>query len=258
MRDATRVCKSGCKWTQNDLTAFNIKVVVRLEKEFFGLSLDDVSLNNIPKGLVDLEWPSVEDSESYDILRYLDLAMSIKESEESAVDDFASRLLEILMFKKPGQLIRTRKDIKMIMCGKLTHAKADVCIVDEEGILLLLQEDKSHINLSDPEPQVIAEAIAAFQHNNEIRTRFLGLESLEEYLFPCITMVGTYPTFYKVRVTKHLDEAVRFGSYPEVNTTVDRFNPIADLSAYSYGMKPLRYRKIILQSFIAFRDAVCL
>ena len=36
-------------------------------------------------------------------------------------------------------------------------------------ILLLVQEDKTHINPSDPEAQLMAEAIGAFQENNAKR-----------------------------------------------------------------------------------------
>ncbi|KAH9169956.1 hypothetical protein EDB89DRAFT_1980814 [Lactarius sanguifluus] len=49
------------------------------------------------------------------------------------------------------------------------HAKTDVCIVDQNEILLLVQEDKRHMDSSDPEPQLIAEAIAAFAANNRTR-----------------------------------------------------------------------------------------
>jgi hypothetical protein len=251
MTEIARICKSGSKWTQDDLKAFNTRVLEKSEDEFFVVPLEDFLLDGVPDGLINLEWPSIDDLDSYDILRYLDLATT--ENEEGAVDDFVSRLLEILKFKKIGQLIRARKGIEMVMCGKNTHAKTDVCIIDEEGIFLLVQESKSHKNFSDPEPQIIAEAIAAFQHNNNIRKKYPGLKEIKEYTFPCITMVGTCPTFYKIKVTKELDEAVRSGKYPVLETVVERFNPIVNQIVRSYGMKPLRYRKRILQSFVAFR-----
>jgi hypothetical protein len=254
MAEITRVCKSGSKWTQDDLESFNIKVLKKSEKEFFGVSLDEVSLDGVPGGLINLEWPSTDDPDSCDILIYMDLAMVSLGSGENAVDDFACELLRMLKFKKIGQVIGTRRDIKMVMCGKNTHAKTDVCIIDKKGIFFLIQEDKSYMKFPDPEPQIIAEAIAAFQHNNNIRVRQMGLEEIREYTFPCITMMGTYPTFYKIRIAKELDEAVRLGGLPEFETLVERFDPIIDQSRYSYGMKLLEYRKRILQSFIAFRS----
>jgi hypothetical protein len=253
MTDIVRVCKSGSKWTQDDLESFNIKVLKKSEKEFFGVSLDEVSLDGVPDGLINLEWPSIDDPESYDILRYLELAMSVVEPEESAVDNFSYELLKILKFKKAGQLIRIRKNIRLFMCGKYTHAKTDVCIIGENEIFLLVQENKFHIRFSDPEPQIIAEAIAAFQYNNE-RIKYLGSEVVREYIFPCITMIGTYPTFYKVKITKELNEAVRSGKQLVSETLVERFDPVVDQSGYNYGMKSMRYRKRILQSFVAFRS----
>lgn len=56
-----------------------------------------------------------------------------------------------------------------MVCGEERHAKTDVCIIDDSEILLLVQEDKRHIDGSDPEPQLIAEAIAAFYNNNVTR-----------------------------------------------------------------------------------------
>jgi hypothetical protein len=50
-----------------------------------------------------------------------------------------------------------------------------------------------------------------------------------------------------------LDIAVRLGKYPVLETVIEKFNPIVNRIVRSYGMKPLRYRKRILQSFIAFR-----
>ena len=75
------------------------------------------------------------------------------------------------------------------------HAKTDVCIMDASGILLLVQEDKRHLDGSDPEPQLIAEAIAIFHNNNDTRVRALGLPALQSKVIPGITMKGTMPTF---------------------------------------------------------------
>ena len=87
-------------------------------------------------------------------------------------------------------------------------------------ILLLVQEDKTHINPSDPEAQLMAEAIGAFQENNAKRVNELFLEPLEMQMIPGITMVGTFPRFYKIKVTTDLDRCVRFGQYPEIQTVV--------------------------------------
>ncbi|KAI0293287.1 hypothetical protein B0F90DRAFT_1643190, partial [Multifurca ochricompacta] len=103
-----------------------------------------------------------------------DLAMSPAPAEESAVDDFAVLLLRALGYTPRGRVVRTRKEIPLIICGEARHAKMDVCIIDQNEIWLLDQEDKQHLDSSDPEPQLIAEAIAAFAANNQTRQRTLG------------------------------------------------------------------------------------
>ena len=50
-------------------------------------------------------------------------------------------------------------------------AQTGVCIYDENDYLFLIQEDKRLENTEDPEPQLIAEAIAAYQRNNFVRDR---------------------------------------------------------------------------------------
>ncbi|KAJ2681997.1 hypothetical protein IWW39_006168, partial [Coemansia spiralis] len=217
MASILRNAKAGSDWTINELRAYNINVVNVDESEFFGRSIDDTI--NVPQ--------VVFDDNSY-FARYLDLAMALHESEESAVDDFAVELFNILGYRTGGRIIRTRKDISLFMCGEWTKAKTDVCIMNQLNILMLLQEDKSHLRRhDDPEPQLIAEAIAAFQHNNTVRVRTLNLEPLDSCVFPCVSMLGTYPTFYKIAVTAELDQAVQLGEYPENNTTVvHRFNPL--------------------------------
>ncbi len=90
-------------------------------------------------------------------------------------------------------------------------AQTDVCLVDRRSmVLLVLQGDKPIFNPSDPGPQVIAEAIAAYQHNNQ-RRKHMGLPTLNTMVIPCITMVGTRPTFYLVPVTQELSDAVITG-----------------------------------------------
>jgi hypothetical protein len=86
-------------------------------------------------------------------------------------------------------------------------------------ILLILQADKTVFNASDPEPQVVAEAIAVYQHNNQHRVR-IGLSMLDTMTVPCVTMTGMHPTFYLVPVTRELSDAVITGQWPKAETNV--------------------------------------
>ena len=82
------------------------------------------------------------------------------------MDDFAACLLTLLGFVPQPRMTHTWVDILLIICREQRHAKTDVCVVDEDNVLLLIQEDKQHKECKDPEPQLITKAIAAFQANN--------------------------------------------------------------------------------------------
>ncbi len=91
------------------------------------------------------------------------------------------------------------------VCGEQRHAKTDVCVMDNhDRILLLVQE---HLEGTDPEPQPIAEAIAAFYNNNNTRMRILTLDPLQSKVIPGITM--------RVRCL----HAIRFRSLPTLFVT---------------------------------------
>ncbi|KAF8580753.1 kinase-like protein [Ramaria rubella] len=158
------------------------------------------------------------------IIPYLDLASRSKEGQESMVDDFAKELLRSLGFDSEGRLIRTRHILRMVISGQDSTAQTDVCIIDMSNTLLLLvQEDKRDENPKDPEPQVIAEAIAAFQEN-------------------------------KVTVTRELSECVMTAQYPSSKTIVLKHVP--NVRRKSDGMKPVDSRRKILQCYEAFKKFV--
>jgi hypothetical protein len=168
------------------------------------------------------------DAPSLALIKRLDLAMKVMEGEETAVDDFAAELLRAMGYETEDTVVRTRKNIRLTMCGELVFAKTDVCLLDVNSeIFLLVQEDKTHINPSDPEAQLIAEAIGAFQENNAKRVNELFLKPLQTQTIQGITMVGTFPRFYKITVTADLDRCVRFGEYPTA-----RLSFIATLLVY--------------------------
>ncbi|KAF8506682.1 hypothetical protein F5888DRAFT_1602364 [Russula emetica] len=131
------------------------------------------------------------------------------------------------------------------------HARPDISIKDADGLISLVQEDKSHLNPVDPSPQLIAQAIAAFVNNN-VRRHELHWEPHAHAIIPGITMTGTTPTFYKIPVTTELVHAVRFGIYPEQETIIPCHRPAIPILAH--GMQNLDDRHLILSSFAAFRS----
>jgi len=116
-------------------------------------------------------------------------------SEESAVDDFAVHLFTLLGYVPRSRMVRTRVDIPLTICGQECRAATDVCIVDSDDIMLLVQEDKRHNEPKNPEPQLMAEAIAAFQTNKYRRTHILGQDPIAYKVMSGITLKGTSTRF---------------------------------------------------------------
>jgi hypothetical protein len=257
MANIIRSAKSGSDWTSNDLVAYNITIIAQNSATFFGQPvLPQPTLN--PELLTNLNAEEMVDDESYKLVRYMDLAMNPIPGEESAVDDFAMRLLRAMGYENRSRDLRSRKNIPLFICGMWMYAKTDVCVMDQNEVLLLVQEDKRHMEPGDPKPQLIAEAIAAFQSNNARRRDILGLPLLESKEIPGITMTGTSPTFFKIPVTAELIQAVELGRYPATPTVVAMHIPDIPRPArrLSEGMRPLDNRRNILACFEAFKQFV--
>ncbi|KAF8814383.1 hypothetical protein BYT27DRAFT_7266192 [Phlegmacium glaucopus] len=259
MANLVRSATSGSNWTTKELLAFNIRVADATLPAFFAstelppVSVSPTILNNlhIPDGHL-----SKTDRHFFQYLKTAEQATS----EESAVADFAAFILGMLDYDDEDRFIRLRKEISFYMAGQRVDAKADVCVMNDLDYLLLVQEDKRQQSSDDPEPQLIAEAIAAYYQNNFRRTR-AGLPALPVILMPGITMVGTAPIFYRIPVLPQLLEALVTSTYPKEVTVVLKFvPPVVNKETYfSEGMRPLANRLIVLQCFEAFKASmVCL
>ncbi|KAF8630342.1 hypothetical protein AX17_005435 [Amanita inopinata Kibby_2008] len=255
MANIVRLAKSGNEWTFNELAAYNIVIHEQVERQFFGGPLPEYIQG--PIGFIENE-DRVQglDAPSLALIKCLNLAMKIVEGEES------TELMRAMGYETDQTVVRTRKSLQLLACGEIVFAKTDVCLMGasyenaSSKIRLLIQEDKRHINpKSDPEAQLIAAAIAAFQQNNTNRVGNLFLEPLEVQVIPGITMVGTFPRFYKIKVTADLDCSVRFGQYPALQTIVYRYTPRVP-GRRSDGMRPLVNRRLVLRCFEAFKKIV--
>ena len=257
MASLLRSPKSGSNWGPNELLAYNIDIQFQDAATFFGV-------NPLPQPavadevLTRLNADDMTNDSNYKFVRYMDLAMDPVPAEESAVDDFAVCLLTLLGYVPRSRMTRTRADIPLTICGEQCHTKTDVCVVEGDDILLLVQEDKRHKERKDPEPQLIAAAIAAFQANNTRRTRVLGQDAIDAKVMPGITMLGSSPAFYKIPVTKELAHAVALGQFPATPNVVYAHLPAVPRPArrLSEGMKPLDNRRHILACYEAFRQFV--
>ncbi|KAL0948600.1 hypothetical protein HGRIS_011158 [Hohenbuehelia grisea] len=222
MATLLRSPKSGGSWSRNELFAFNIVVKPVDIVTFFGSEQlpppsisNNILINEIPSGQL------TKDETNF--FKYLALANS--DNEESAVDDFATHLLRLMDYDAGGWLLRTKKEMGFYMGGQMVDAKADICIMNGQYNILVAQDNKHFGTFENPEPQVIAECIAAFAYNQTVRQRTPGTAQLKSETISAITMVGTTVTFYRVNVTQSLFDSLVTLSYPSEETVVMRYMP---------------------------------
>jgi hypothetical protein len=254
MAEFTRQAKGS--WREHELMAYNISIAEQDQQTFFDGPLPNYTG---PPGFAQNEDVTKNlNFASVILIRHLKLATQIAEGEESSVADFASVLLRSMDYEQDDTIVRMCKRLRLDMCGEEVFLEADVCVMDcnTSNILLVVQEDKSHINLAaDPQAQLVADAIAAFQMNNANRRDRLFLPTFDSQVIPGITMIGTCPRFYKIHVTSALDHCVRGGLYPAIKTTVYRHTPRIKDPSYDI-MKPLANRTLTLGLYEAFKNFV--
>ncbi|KAL5480551.1 hypothetical protein ACEPAI_1821 [Sanghuangporus weigelae] len=255
MANLIRTAKSG----SHELAAYNIRVEPQDAATFFGTPVLPDPVLAPAEVLKAARADQASSDDGYLFLHTLELAMAISPDEDSAVVDFMVALFRACGCTGVGRVARTRKEMPLLICGENRHTKTDVCIVnDNDEIRLLVQEDKRHMEGFDPEPQLIAEAIAALTANNRTRVRTLSLPPLHSKVMPGITLTGTTPTFYKIPVSIDLVTAVQGGVYPQQETVVRVHVPALPRPArrWSEGMTPLDNRRIILACYEAFKQFV--
>ncbi|KAF8969913.1 hypothetical protein BDZ97DRAFT_1793346 [Flammula alnicola] len=98
---------------------------------------------------------------------------------------------------------------------------------------------KRHKSADDPEPQLIAEAIAAFYENNRHR-RLVGFPAMQA----------------KVPITADLLQSIMTAQYPPQQTVVHKLiPPVPNVAQFlANGMRFSENRRIILQCFEAFKQ----
>ncbi|KAJ7705483.1 hypothetical protein B0H17DRAFT_1166630 [Mycena rosella] len=255
MAQVIRSTKSRSDWSVNELFAYNITVKAVQPEAFFrsgatpSLEHLDPNILTAPAGA---DGPELSDSTAR-YLGYLDLAT--RAMHENFGDDFARETLFLLGFSERNHILSTRFNIPLTICGKTNRStQPGMCLLYRPTlVLLILAADKTIASHTDPESQVIAKAIAAFQFNNNKRES-LGRPPLPSMTISCITMSGTRPTFYLVPVTTELSTAVATGQYPSSKTVVSKCVTVAaHTHRASDGMEGTQYRQLTLQRFLAFR-----
>lgn len=273
----TGLAKSSNGWIRHDLESFNIQVAEQSFAEFFNLN----KLPPVPPAFRHFckttDRRLAPDDNTYKLLHHLDLAENPLTDMEAVVDDFIARLLEMLGYASGHRVILTHQALPFSICGTRCKAQMDVSICDENDYyLLLVREDNSSWLqdrqdldpdleppfIEDPEPPLIANAIAAYQQNNFIRERAPNVPTLSEMTFLGITLVENFPTFYKIKVTAELEYAVAAGFFPTTATIVYRHTPPLQLKHLSFfglhnrGMAPLKNRTAAIRYYEAFKAFV--
>jgi len=224
MAQLIRSPKSASAWGRGDLDSYRIQVSSVEPDKFF--PTPDPSIDHIDNDLLNYPpgnyTPGVSDLAARFLAR-LDNAATL---HESSIDIFVVLVLELLGFAECPAITGLQQILPLFICGDPKRvAQTDVCLLYRSFYLMVI-EDKTPRNHSNREAQVITQAIAAFQHNNGRRPHF-GLNPLDNMTIPCVTLSGTCPTFYLVPITSALDDAVRVGILPTVETRVLRCETLA-------------------------------
>jgi len=263
MAELNRTAKSGREWSINELLAYRIVLKSISPIRFF--SSPNPSLDHLDPALLTAApgtWGAQLSNQTLNFLFSLDFA--IDGNQRTVLDSFARETLYLLGFADQCMIITTRHTIPLTICGKTSEtAEADVCVVYRPTLVLLVLVTDSASEPSEgpnPEAQVVAGAVAAFEFNNHKRES-LNLAPLEVMTIPCITLFETCPTFYFVPVSRSLSNAVATGQYPPTQTDVfkcvtslndDAGNRVCHASD-NIGMGNTEYRRHALQRFLAFK-----
>ncbi|KAF8584126.1 hypothetical protein K439DRAFT_1633774 [Ramaria rubella] len=253
MANIIRSAKSASDWSPSELKAYRIEMDDVSEVEFFGAPVSELPFETdflrFENGY------DMSDSSSARLAWAMREALTQRGDVEPNVDLFATRLLDFMEYTNNRRQVKWRQDLTFTICGETRSAKADISIVvvpcshTEGSTILLIEEDKK-TGKGEPVQRMIPEAMAAFEHNNNMR-RTKHLPPREKQVIPAITLVGTTPTFYLVPITLALMEAVGTGQYPAADTYVRRFKPETVL-----GMVYLKDRRKVLEYYHAFKRFV--
>lgn len=140
MSHINRSAKSGSKWTVNELAAFNIDVVAQDVPTFFGdPALPESTVDPLILNHIDMP-PGLASKSTRLFFRYL--RDSTRSPYGAAGEDFTSNILSLLDFDEPNRVIHRRMELSFLMCGERVDAKPDICVLDDDSHVLLVQEYK--------------------------------------------------------------------------------------------------------------------
>ena len=249
-----RTSKSASSWTDNELEAYRITVEEQDVVSFFGRA--ELPEPNCPKDFL-RDYMATENTDwtTEDLLWTMGEAEGESGLGEVTVDQFARALFRATGFTSRRIHPSVGRPLPFLIGGEERSAQTDVCLVYDDAVLLLVQEDKAKGKpAGSGEAQLVAEAVAARRHNV---TRGVIRRDVTE-IVPAVLMIGTYPVFYKVPVSAELSLSIASLGYPEAETVVMKCSPRTPRPGkrYGEGMQPLDSRAAILRYLEAFRRHV--
>ncbi|KAF9349203.1 hypothetical protein BGX26_012450 [Mortierella sp. AD094] len=256
--------KSGSNWTTNDLQYRNLAIVNAPKfRDFFGIeppelpqSVTEFCNLNIDSTNIRAAYDAIGNNRT--LLRtvtHLYIAIRICINAESSVGDFAVKILELCEYDEEGRAIGTRPEIIILVRGETYYAKPDVYVhTNDDSIVLLVQEDKNwytgDTKHADSKAQVVAEAVAAYQHNRK-KDILAHRPTVIEQRTPYFAMLDTYPIF--ITATEMLSQAVSLGHPSPVATQVKKYSIPPAPGIIGDALYNLDKRRKIMQAFIAFK-----
>jgi len=243
----------GRKWTQDDVLAYNIKLVYEDLETFFGIT--DLPPPNVESdALTAQDFTAAKNHDHWTCAMLFHMnRVTDPDNIESGTIDFVTQLLNVTRYANMAQkrYLMMRPKLQYIP-SQGRPPQVDVCIMDESNAILLVVKVDRHSRGFDPGPRLISDAIAAFHNDNIMRVNRLGTNPLTSKVMPGIVVDGTMPTFYKIPITPELVRAVESGERPEQETVVHAYLP--EVPRPEEGIKPVDNRYIILSCFEAFRQ----
>ncbi|KAH6891686.1 hypothetical protein BKA70DRAFT_1325868 [Coprinopsis sp. MPI-PUGE-AT-0042] len=249
-------------WTEGEFVTHNIHVVDTAESTFFNKTdVSSMSLQSIPDVVMDNEEKPQSDlmKEARLFYDYMQLVgMSGSEWTASRVNDFTAFVLQLLNFDAPDRVVCQNVEIPFpVGKHKEVTASIDVCVMNNVDVFLVVHDCRSTFLSDNPEPPMVAQAIAAFHQGNQRRIQNGQPVWIGRYV-AAIIMYGTAPVFYRVSVTQAFMDALASNKYPPDQMLVHRFvPPVPNPESYKeQGMRSLENREIVLQCLEAFKGVL--
>jgi len=239
------------QWSSKDLRFFRVSFRDQLRPKFFrdGEEFGNPNQESLAGFLVhETETGATRDDPLANVLLYL---LRMAHDHESYVVNLTHELLLLLEYKIGLGLMMLYGPIgKYQMCRKRKiKVDAMITLVGNAPAPLFIAQCKTPSSKINMEPQIIAQAVAVFQVLQQANPDIQGIQ------LPCITMCGSFPTFYKIPITAALSNAVQYGRKPPEDTVVNRYIPLPQHQRDA-GMDILLNRQKLLQDLLAFKSFI--